>query len=572
MDPQVHDNDPRDRRFIKLEGNLKTWLNNNSLTLSLSGTVILLASLAIYITILELKTYSQILMLIGFTMIVAAGIIRFREVRNAVTARTGQYTTNTIIMLSSFTVILLLLGFISYQNSTRIDLTSTKQFTLAPQTKKILENMQETVKVTGYFDPEDSRQEMARRTIDDFFHEFSSSSDLFTYEFVDPDLKPSQARRDGIQEYPTLVFKTPDSENRPHLFTPYLYEQQFDVSEQHLVSSLLITTGMKQKVVYFTTGHGERDTNDPNEDSAGYGFAKRGLLGENYLVCTVNLKQIESLPISGDGIGCGRAPAAVLVIAGPTGGFLKGERAIIEDYLMAGGRLLMLIDGPNRVDVNKMLNKWGVNIANGAIVDLGSSATGDPRSPIIQREQYNPENRITKPLDDSFFSEAVAIEDIITRAPAGLPPNPDEKNITLTALATSSRFSCSTTFVDQNDCFGSDSVQGPHIMALSLEAKAQVGAETVSDPDANITSMVIFGDSDFASNKFYYAFSNGDFFINSVDWLAERYDLISIRSKPMSFRQLILTQKEFDFIRYSSWFLMPLGIVLLAGIAWWNRR
>ena len=134
MDPQIHDNDPRDRRFIKLEGNLKTWLNNNSLTLSLSGTVILLASLAIYITILELKTYSQILMLIGFTMIEAAGIIRFREVRNAVTARTGQYTTNTIIMLSSFTVILLLLGFISYQNSTRIDLTSTKQFTLAPQT------------------------------------------------------------------------------------------------------------------------------------------------------------------------------------------------------------------------------------------------------------------------------------------------------------------------------------------------------------------------------------------------------------------------------------------------------
>ena len=67
MDPQIHDNDPRDRRFIKLEGNLKTWLNNNSLTLSLSGTVILLASLAIYITILELKTYSQILMLIGLS-------------------------------------------------------------------------------------------------------------------------------------------------------------------------------------------------------------------------------------------------------------------------------------------------------------------------------------------------------------------------------------------------------------------------------------------------------------------------------------------------------------------------
>jgi ABC-type uncharacterized transport system involved in gliding motility auxiliary subunit len=573
MDPNnIQQENNRDRRFIQSQNKVRTWLSNNSLTLSLSGIVILLASFAIYITVMELRSQSMILMAVALVMILIAFVTRFTEVREAVTARSGQYTTNTIVMITAFTIILLLLGYISFENSLRLDMTSAKQFTLAPQTKEILKKIDQPIRVTGYFDPNDSRQELAKRTVDDFFHEFNRTSSLFTYEFVDPDLKPSQARRDGIQEYPTLVFKIPDSKNKPHLFTPYLFDQQFEVSEQHLVSSLLITTGLKQKAIYFTTGHGEREVNDANDGSDGYGFARRGLLGENYRICTVNLKQIEFIPTEGDNTPCGQVPASVLIIAGPTGGFLNHERDIIEKYLLDGGRLLLLIDGPNRVDINKTLSKWGVKVADGSIIDLASSSTGDPRSPIIQRDQYNLDNRITKVLDNTFFTEAIAIQDVIKRAPEGLPLNPDEKNITLTPLAFSSPFSCYTSFKDQNDCYAVDSVKGPHVMAMAVEAKAPVGSDTVVDPDAKTTSIVIFGDSDFASNKFYYAFSNGDFFINSVDWLAERYDLISIRSKPVAFRQLILTQKEFDFIRYSSWFLLPLGIILLAGISWWNRR
>ena len=280
---------------------------------------------------------------------------------------------------------------------------------------------------------------------------------------------------------------------------------------------------------------------------------------------TLNLKQVEAIP----------SDCAVLIIAGPTGSFLVDERDKIEAYLREGGRAMFLLDDAVNPQLNKILNNWGVNLPPGVIVDVGSSVTTDPRSPIIRRADYNQENPITRPLDDSFFTHATGIQDIIERAPQGLPPNPDELNITLTPLASTSLFSCVTTDPDSSSCALEGDLPGPHFIAMVIEALAPVGEAAVQPApgeEAKKTSIIVFGDSDFASNQFYFALSNSDLFLNSVDWLAQKYDLISIRAKPVAFRQLVIDQREFDFIRYSSWFLLPTGIVLLAGIAWWRRR
>ena len=82
----------------------------------------------------------------------------------------------------------------------------------------------------------------------------------------------------------------------------------------------------------------------------------------------------------------------------------------------------------------------------------------------------------------------------------------------------------------------------------------------------------MLGDSDFASNRFYSAYSNSDLFLNSVNWLAKDYSLISIRPKPYAFRELVVLPYEFDIIRYSSWFILPLVVALLGLLTWWRRR
>ena len=540
---------------------LKVLIVNSGPILSLAGAVILAGGAVVWITVRELRGPAQLLISLALLMLLTSMATHLPAVRSAVTARTGRYAANTAVMVVALTAILAMVGFISFENSYRLDTTASRQFTLAPQTKKVLNDLEDQVEATIYSSPDDARQERIRRQADDFFFEFNRRNRKFTYEIVDPDLKPSQARLHGVSEYPTIVFKVPSSQRNPYLLTPVFFEADFVLSEQDLVSAILISTGEQQKVVYFTTGHRERDSEDADEDSDGYGFARRGLLGDNYLVGTINL--LEPIP----------ADAAVLVIAGPGGGFLEEERDRIEQYLRGGGRAIFLLDDAVDTQLNKLLNKWGVDLPEGNIVDIGSSVVSDPRSPIIRRSDYNQNNPITEPLDDTFFTEATAILDIIKRAPANLPLNPDEININLMPLALTSIFSCVTTDPDRSDCIGD--ILGPFPIAMAIEAVAPVGEEPPEvspGEEAPQTSMVIFGDSDFASNKFYFALSNSDFFLNAVDWLAQKYDLISIRAKPQAFRELIIDQREFDFIRYSSWFLMPAGIMLLAGIAWWRRR
>ena len=562
---------------------LKFLLLDAGPILALAGAVILVGGLVVRVTVIELRGPAQGLIFLAILMLVTSMVTHLAAVKSAVTARAGRYAANTLVMVLALTAILVLAGFISAENSYRLDLTATRKFTLAPQTKKILGDLEEPLKATVYSAPDEIRQEVIKRHADDFFFEFNRRNRKFTYEFVDPDLKPSRARQDGVTEYPTIVFDATESERNPYLLTPayFMEGEQFVLTEQDLVSSILISTGEEQKVVYFTTGHGERNTDDVDVESGGYGFARAGLIGDNYRVCTISLRKVEAIPVGepyrpGDPYKfCGQANAAVLVVAGPTGSFLVDEREKIEEYLRSGGRAIFLLDDGVKTQLNTTLNKWGIDLTEGTIVDIQSSATGDPRSPIVGRSAYDMQNAITKPLDDTFFTEVTGIVDIIKRSPEGVPPNPDELQINHMPLALSSVLSCVTTDRDISDCSGEDDIWGPFPIAMAIEAVAIVGEELPRDvfpEDLTTTSIVVFGDSDFASNKFYFALNNSDFFLNSVDWLAQKYDLISIRAKNQAFRRLVLDQKEFDFIRYSSWFLLPTGIMLLSGIAWWRRR
>ena len=82
----------------------------------------------------------------------------------------------------------------------------------------------------------------------------------------------------------------------------------------------------------------------------------------------------------------------------------------------------------------------------------------------------------------------------------------------------------------------------------------------------------MFADSDFASNRFFSSFANGDIFLNAVNWLAGDVDLISVRPKLREPRFLIVTQGEWNFIRWSSLLILPLLVGLAGAVVWWQRR
>ena len=84
--------------------------------------------------------------------------------------------------------------------------------------------------------------------------------------------------------------------------------------------------------------------------------------------------------------------------------------------------------------------------------------------------------------------------------------------------------------------------------------------------------MAAFGDADFASNQLLAFQGNQDFFLNTVAWLAEDPDLISIRPKEPDDQRMFLTQQQ----QWNMWFvavvLVPFFFVILGIAAWWRRR
>jgi ABC-type uncharacterized transport system involved in gliding motility auxiliary subunit len=116
---------------------------------------------------------------------------------------------------------------------------------------------------------------------------------------------------------------------------------------------------------------------------------------------------------------------------------------------------------------------------------------------------------------------------------------------------------------------------GPISVAAAVSAPAD-GAAPAADaaPDAPQpeSRLVVFGDSDFASNGDLGFQGNADLFLNTVNWLAQQENLIAIRPKDPEDRRVQLTQAQQARIKWASLLIIPLVLFGNAFRVYWKRR
>ena len=522
-----------------------TMLGTFSMVAILLAVLAFLAAVLLYVLLPELRGSVWTLLALGGLFLLLFTVGAFNQIKVALLGRRGRYGTNTTVMIVAFALIAVLVNFVGYRNHKRFDVTAAGQFTLSRQTLKILEGLKQPVTATGFFAPSNQETYPLKGVADDLLSEYAFRSAKFTYDFVDPDAKPAVARQYEIKEYGTIVFES--GGRRQQL-------SYSNINEQGFTTAILQVTGTVQKKVYFLSGHGERDIANFAED--GYSYAKVGLEGDNYQVELLNLAVTPEVP----------SDCAVLVIAGPQKPLLEQELLPIEEYFRRGGKGLILVDTKPAPELEGILAKWGIALGKGALVDAGSPALRDIGAPLIPRGQYYP-TVITQYTDATFFPESTSVNSLLTEEQA------EEETIFVIPLASTSENSWLETELTpgQTPQFdeGKD-VKGPLPLAAMVIAIAPLGEEP--QQEEKNTLLVVFGDSDFASNRFFYSLGNSDMFLNSVNWLAEEEELISIRPKSSPYRMLVVSQRVWQWIYLSSIGLLPLAVAVLGGISWWRRR
>ena len=102
--------------------------------------------------------------------------------------------------------------------------------------------------------------------------------------------------------------------------------------------------------------------------------------------------------------------------------------------------------------------------------------------------------------------------------------------------------------------------------------QTEFGDETGEIDEEQGTTLMVIGDSDFASNEHFYSGNNGDFFLNAVNTLTAGTEIISIERKVLPFRRLTIGPEAARFISYSSIGLLPVLVLAIGSIIWWRRR
>jgi ABC-type uncharacterized transport system involved in gliding motility auxiliary subunit len=497
-----------------------------------------LVSLEVF-TVARVETLNQAV-LIGIGLIIlglaAYAIMEPDRVRRFLTGRQARYGSNALIVSIAFLSILVLTNMLvinpDFDLDKSWDLTEDSVNTLAPETLAALQTLPGKVTATAFFsqasNPE-SATELLTKLRD-------QSDGKFDYRFINPDLDPQAALGAGITGDGKILLQMGEQK-----------EIVAFASESEILKGLLRLLNPESSVIYFLSGHGERDIEQSGESSMIR--ARETLESKNYLVKSLNLLVNNEIPDD----------ASVIVIAGPLKPVAASEVELIKEFLQSGGSLIVMEDPVALTDFGEaadplaemLAEDWAITFNNDIVIDLNS-----PQPTTAAAAYYDSTHPVTVNMNNlvAFFP--------FTRS---ISTGGAAERITLHPIVqTNERSWGETDFESLTD--------GGQVGLDDGEAVGPLTLATAAEDPATGARVVVFGTSSFAMDQMFDAYGNGDMFVNSVDWTAEQEVLANITPRTTTERMFnVPSQIHWILILLSSIFIIP-GLVLLGGVSTWLQR
>jgi ABC-type uncharacterized transport system involved in gliding motility auxiliary subunit len=501
--------------------------------------------------------------------------------------RSTQSATNALIATLSVLVILGLINFLGIRYHLRLDLTDTQLFTLSPQSRELVSNLPETMKVWLFTKEKNSQDQ-------ELLDNYHRQSNKFKFEYVDPELKPGLAERFGVKDYGEVYLEFQTKRQLVQI-----------ISEDERLSEIKLTNRLQQMInpktakVYFLQGHSEH----PLSASKGaISKAIQGLTDKNFTTSTLNLAERPQVPDD----------ANVLVVAGPQKELLTGEVTALQNYLHRGGNLLLMIDPNTNPKIDTLLKEWGVRLDNRLVIDnSGESLQLGPATILVTEYGQHPITQdfannisvypLTRPLEIDPVSGVESMVLLKTKPYPSSWAESDQKSeklefnedkdlkgpLTLgvaltrklsnypipTAKTSPTAIPTPTPTPTPTAKTSPTPTPTPTSKTSPTAIPTPTATAKTSPNTAKESRLVVFGNSNFATDILFEQQLNGDVFLNTVSWLSQQDEkLLSIRPKQPKNRRIIISNLEANLLTISAVFLLPLLGLLTGFIIWWKRR
>jgi ABC-type uncharacterized transport system involved in gliding motility auxiliary subunit len=269
--------------------------------------------------------------------------------------------------------------------------------------------------------------------------------------------------------------------------------------------------------------------------------------------------------------------ASVIVVAGPKTDLLQPEADMLQRFLNKGGHVFVMTDPPDEKApatpvLDALLRDWDFQADNNVVVDasgMGQLIGTDASVPVVAKYPSHP-------ITDRF--------QVITAFPLARSITPilpaSNGRAAIPIIQTSERSWAETDMAQlKSGRVELNADKGDKAGPVTIGAVTATNATDVPKPDPANTDQrppesrfVTIGDSDFAANYAIRIQGNQDLFVNTVNWLAQQENLISIRPKAPSDGRLTITARQANAVLMMSLLLIP-ALVFGTGVyTWWRKR
>lgn len=449
---------------------------------------------------------------------------------------------NTLFVILLFAVI----GLLAYVGKTynkRFDITQSQRNSLSDTMQTMLKKLDKPIDVTAYV-PDDA---VVRKNLKQLIEQYKIYHKDINLEFVNPDLDPARAEKDGIAYSGQLLLKYGDKK-----------ETINSVDEQNVLNVLQRLSREKERIIIFLEGHDE--ASPLNDKPNGMSKLSEVLSKKGFNLQPHNILRTQSIPDN----------ASFVVIASPKKEYLETEVDLISKYIEQGGNLLWLHEPGEIFGLDNIEQQLGIELQVGTLLDANQDLQrmlGIQHPAAIAIIDYGPSELTTDLAAHTLFPFATTVERDLDGDPEGENSFWKYQPI-LTTLITSwlesGDIQGNVKFDDEADKAGPLAIG----MTLKRENITAVNPDTKVIPEQRI---VVLGDSDFMRNNYIGQGSNLELSSNIFNWLSADDELLSIKNNVAVGTRLNLTKAGRIGLTLL-WLGLPLALFGFGLWRWIRRR